>query len=55
MALIFLNSMFLAVYDYNDRDDTSERNTILNIGGRIFTILFTIEGLCKIIANGFVL
>lgn len=52
MLLIFLNSMFLASYDYDDRDDTTLRNKALNLGGQIFTILFTAEGLCKVMARG---
>lgn len=53
MFLIFLNSIFLAVYDYSDRDESTQRNQVLSLGGRIFTILFTAEMVCKIIANGF--
>ena len=55
MCMICLNSLFLAGYDYTDRTDSSLRNFIFNIGGRIFTVLFTLEALCKIIANGFLL
>lgn len=55
MMLIFLNSIFLAAYDYADRNDTTSRNDAINVGGRIFTIMFTIEGICKILANGFIL
>lgn len=31
------------------------RNQILNVGGRVFTILFTIECVLKIAANGLVM
>lgn len=55
MLLIFLNSIFLACYDYSDENDESVRNQILNLGGRVFTFLFTIEALSKIVANGFVM
>ncbi len=55
MFLIFLNSIFLASYDYSDREDTTLRNQVMNAGGRIFTIFFSIECACKIIAHGFVL
>ena len=54
MVMIFFNSIFLAAYDYSDRTDSSLRNKILNLGGRIFTVLFTIEAMCKVIANGFI-
>jgi voltage-dependent calcium channel L type alpha-1D len=53
--MIFLNSMFLAVYDYNDRDENFLRNKTINVAGIIFTILFTIECVLKILAYGFVI
>jgi hypothetical protein len=54
MTVIFLNSMFLAVYDYNDRDEKTARNRTIYVAGIIFTILFTIECVLKILAFGFV-
>ena len=54
MVLIFFNSIFLAAYDYGDRSDSSMRNYVINIGGRVFTAFFTIEMLSKILAYGFV-
>ena len=54
MTMIFLNSMFLAVYDYNDRDEKFSRNRTINIAGIIFTIFFTLECILKILAYGFV-
>lgn len=54
MFLIFANSIFLALYDYSDPNDTSIRNQTLNLGGRIFTILFTAEAVCKFVAIGFI-
>ena len=53
MMLIFLNSIFLAFYDYSDENDETVRNQTLNTGGRVFTVLFTMEAICKIIAQGF--
>jgi hypothetical protein len=54
MTIIFLNSMFLAVYDYNDRDEKFPRNQAINVAGVIFTILFTVECVLKILAYGFI-
>lgn len=54
MTLIFFNSIFLAIYDYSDRDDVSLRNEVLNYGGRVFTIFFTLEMIFKVIAYGFI-
>ena len=54
MAMIFLNSFFLAVYEYNDRDEKFSRKIKINIAGIIFTIFFTIECVLKILAYGFV-
>jgi voltage-dependent calcium channel L type alpha-1D len=54
MAIIFANSIFLAAYDYTDRDEKHLRNKIINLAGVIFTIFFTIECIFKVIAFGFV-
>lgn len=53
MSIIFLNSMFLAVYDYNDRDEKFSRNKTINVAGIVFTVFFTIECVLKILAYGF--
>jgi voltage-dependent calcium channel L type alpha-1D len=47
--------MFLAVYDYNDREEKFSRNKTINIAGIIFTIFFTLECVLKILAYGFVI
>lgn len=49
-----MNSLMLASYDYNDPNSLSERNKILDIIGTILTVLFTLEGLCKVLAHGFI-
>ena len=54
MTLIFFNSIFLAIYDYSDIEDVSLRNEVLNIGGRVFTIFFTLEMIFKVLAYGFI-
>ena len=54
ILMIFVNSMALAIYDYNDRDNTSYFNKQLEKLGLLFSIVFTIEAVVKIIAMGFV-
>lgn len=41
--------------DYTDKDNTSEWNKRLDSISLVFTIIFIIEAVCKIIAMGFVL
>ena len=55
ILLIFLNSVILAIYDYSDRDNEKEWNKRLENIGKVFTILFTIEMVLKIFAQGFIL
>ena len=52
---IIINSVVLAVYDYNDRNSLSKRNQNLDIISNILTIIFLAEALLKILAMGFVL
>ena len=53
--VIFLNSVTLAIRDYNDRDNESEYNLRLEHFGHAFTVVFTIEFLLKIISMGFII
>lgn len=53
--IIFLNSLFLAIYDYGDRNDTSTRNQVVDVSGRIFTAIFSAECGLKILSYGFIL
>jgi hypothetical protein len=55
MAVIFLNSLFLAIYDYSDREERYSRNRFIVKAGFIFTIIFTIECVLKISAMGFII
>jgi len=52
MAIIFTNSICLAAYDYDDRDEKHARNQRIARAGLVFTIIFTIECFFKIIAYG---
>ena len=51
---IGLNSIVLAIYDYDDRDNEEEYNQFLELLGRILTTMFMVECVTKIIALGFV-
>jgi voltage-dependent calcium channel L type alpha-1D len=46
--------LVLAVYDYADRDALTSKNAVLEILGMIFTGVFTLELVLKVIANGFI-
>ena len=52
---IAFNTIDLAIYDYNDRDDKTEFNRALEWFSKLYTIVFTIELLLKVIAMGFVM
>lgn len=54
MVLIFANSIFLSIYDYQDRNDTGYRNQLIGQSGTFFTIVFTIECAVKVISMGFI-
>jgi hypothetical protein len=53
--MIFVNSIFLAAYDYSDRDNTQDRNKFIEKCGIYFSATFTVEACIKIIAMGFVM
>ena len=55
MICIFLNSICLAVYDYKDGDSETRYNKVLDRIGEAFSIIFAIESLLKVLAQGFVL
>ena len=54
LFVIIVNSLFMAAYDYADRDGIYEWNRISEKVEKIFTVIFIIEFLIKIIAMGFV-
>jgi len=51
---ILSNSVCLSVYEYSDPDNKLPRNKILGILDLVFTGIYTIEALLKIISYGFV-
>ena len=53
--LIFANSIILAIYDYQDRDNVTPFNKTLESIGEVFTILFTLEMILKILAQGLII
>ena len=50
ILLIFANTIVLAIYDYEDRDNLTPFNMKLEIIGQVFTILFAVEMVLKILA-----
>lgn len=54
LAVILVNSVCLAIYDYSDREDTSLFNRKLYYIGQAVNGIFIIECLFKIVAKGFV-
>jgi hypothetical protein len=55
MTIIMLNSIFLAIYNYNDREEKFTLNRSINTAGVVFTVFFTIECALKIFAYGFII
>ena len=55
ILLIFLNTVVLTIYDYNDRDNLTPWNHTLEKIGEVFTILFAVEMVLKIMAQGLII
>ena len=53
--LIVCNVILLSIYDYSDRDSRTLKNVVIGYLDQIFTYVFMLEALIKIIAMGFVL
>lgn len=53
--IIVFNSLSLALYDYGDRDSNGKFNQILDTSNFVYTILFVVEAVMKIIANGLII
>lgn len=47
--------MFLAFYDYGDREDKTAKNQVIDSSGRFFTSIFTVECVLKIVSYGFIM
>ena len=54
VATIILNTIILGIYDYNDNNPSTWRNDINTYTEPVFTSIFTLECLIKIIAYGFI-
>ena len=54
ILMIFINSIFMACYQYDDRENLGATNIFIEKSGNVFTITFTIECIVKIIAMGFI-
>ena len=55
MLCILANSICLAMYDFSDQEGKSNYNMNLSLAGTVFSVIFTIEALLKIIASGFII
>ena len=55
LFVIALNSLALALDDYSDRDSLTRKNQIIDTSLTVFTYVFAVECLLKVIANGFIL
>ena len=51
---IFLNSLVLAITDYSDRNNKTEYNQQLEQIGKVFSFIFALELVLKVIAFGFI-
>ena len=49
-----MNTVILTIYEYDDRDNERKWNQTLEQIGEVFTILFAIEMVLKIVAQGLV-
>jgi hypothetical protein len=49
-----MNTILLACIDYNDRDNSTNRNIIINKIDSVFTAIFTFECVLKIVEMGFI-
>jgi voltage-dependent calcium channel L type alpha-1S len=52
--VILANSITLALFDYSDRASNTYYNKILDILNIIYTVIYAVEALLKIIAYGFI-
>lgn len=53
--IIILNSLVLAMNDYQDDEDITDWNKLLNKIDAVFTYLYFIECFMKIFAYGFII
>jgi len=54
MVCILISSLLLAVKDFEDKDSTSTRNRSIDIVQKIFTIIFALESILKMVVMGVV-
>lgn len=50
-----LNAVSLSLFDYTDKDMNGPLNKKLDLCNKIFTIIFIVEAVLKIMAMGFIL
>ena len=51
---IVLNSLALAFYNYSDRQSVTKQNQVLDQINNVFTVIFIMEFMLKIVAFGFI-
>ena len=54
ILIIAINSLFLPFYDYKDRDNLTSENQVIQKAGEVFTYIFLVEAVIKIISMGFI-
>ena len=55
IVIILMNSLCLAIYDYEDRDNLTKYNQVISYFGTCFNAIFIMECALKIVAFGFIL
>ena len=53
VLMILINSAFMGVYDYDDRTNQLPNNKVIEMANYIFSKIFTVEAILKIMAMGF--
>jgi hypothetical protein len=51
---IITNSISMTLYDYSEAKESKTKNMAIDKIGEVFTIIFLVEAILKIIAQGFV-
>lgn len=54
LAIIFVNSIVLTLYDYTDRDSLTFHNQVIDGLNALFTFIYLAEAILKILALGFI-
>ena len=55
VTVILLNSILLSLIDYKDRDSLTSYNQTIDKVNIMFTVIFVVEAMLKILAQGLIL